>query len=61
MLVLSRKRGDQIRIDEKITITVLRISSGKVRIGVEAPQNNRIMRMELAQTEAVRPPCEAGT
>ena len=47
MLVLSRKSGDQIHIDHNIVITVLRITSSKVRIGVEAPACNRILRSEL--------------
>jgi len=47
MLVLSRKIGDRIYIDHNIVITVLRITSSKVQIGVEAPTGNRIMRSEL--------------
>ena len=36
MLVLSRKAGETLRIGEA-TLTVVRVSGGKVRIGIEAP------------------------
>ncbi len=52
MLVFSRKSGDQIHIDDNIVITVLRITSSKVQIGVEAPLCNRILRSELVSRAA---------
>lgn len=47
MLVLSRKKGEQIRIGEKIVITVQRMSGNRVSIGIEAPPECRIVRGEL--------------
>ncbi len=37
MLVLSRRISETLRIGEHITITVLRIKGGQVRLGIAAP------------------------
>jgi len=47
MLVLSRKSGEKILIGDKISITVVRIAPGIVRIGVDAPDDLPILREEL--------------
>ena len=47
MLVLTRKRNEQIRIGDNITLTVLRIKGNTVRLGVEAPRQVRVLRGEL--------------
>jgi carbon storage regulator len=54
MLVLSRKPGEKVLIGEDITITVLRASGGRVRLGVDAPDHIDIRRAELAESEAAR-------
>lgn len=46
-LVLSRKPGDEIVIDEDITITVLKIRGNKVSLGLEGPKKVRFLRAEL--------------
>ncbi len=47
MLVLSRKPGEKLVIGGGIVLTVLEIIGGRVRIGVEAPADVRILRGEL--------------
>lgn len=47
MLVLSRKTQEQIRIGDNITITVLKVQGRSVRIGIEAPQQVRVVRAEI--------------
>ncbi|HVX11906.1 MAG TPA: carbon storage regulator [Pirellulales bacterium] len=47
MLVLSRKEGEQIVIDENIVITINRIAGHRVSIGIEAPAEVHIKRNEL--------------
>ena len=37
MLVLSRKPGEQLRIGDNITITVVEVRGNRVKIGIEAP------------------------
>ena len=47
MLVLSRKVGERILIGENISVTVVRIAGGGVRLGVEAPPDMAVVRQEL--------------
>ncbi|HLV10745.1 MAG TPA: carbon storage regulator CsrA [Halanaerobiales bacterium] len=47
MLVLSRKIDEKIIIDDRIEITVVELENGRVRLGIEAPQNMEIVRGEL--------------
>lgn len=47
MLVLSRKVGERVLIGENITITVVRITGGGVRLGIEAPADTAVVREEL--------------
>ncbi len=46
MLVVSRRESETIRVGD-ITIMVVRIQAGSVRIGIEAPPNVTILRGEL--------------
>src|SRR5262249_60725486 len=48
MLVLSRKPGEKVVIDGGITVTVVEVQGNKVRIGIDAPGDVRIVRGELA-------------
>lgn len=48
MLVLSRKVGEKILIGGDISVTVVRVSGGGVRIGIEAPSELAVVREELA-------------
>lgn len=47
MLVLTRKLREQIRIGDNVTITILRIRGGGVRVGIDAPQEVPVVRGEL--------------
>jgi len=47
MLVLSRKRNEQIVIAENIVITVVDIRGDKVRLGIEAPKSVPVHRQEV--------------
>lgn len=49
MLVLSRKVGQRILIGENIAITVVRVSTGGVRLGIEAPGDLPVVREELRE------------
>jgi carbon storage regulator len=54
MLVLSRKLGEKIQISENITITVLEIDRGKIRLGIDAPRSVTVLRQELANQSLAR-------
>jgi carbon storage regulator len=47
VLVLSRKPGEQIRVGERITITVLEVQGSRIRVGIEAPAECVVLRGEL--------------
>jgi carbon storage regulator CsrA len=47
MLVLSRKLNEKVCIGNHITVTVLAVRGGVVKLGIEAPANVRILRGEL--------------
>jgi carbon storage regulator len=48
VLVLSRKLGEKIHIGNDITITIVDLDRGKVRVGVEAPREVGVWRKEIA-------------
>jgi carbon storage regulator len=56
MLVLSRKLGEKIYINDNICITVVDIDRGKIRLGIEAPRDVPIFRQELLQGQQTPPP-----
>lgn len=48
MLVLTRGLKQQIVIgDQRITVTVLEVKGGRVRLGIEAPPEVTVRRKEL--------------
>ncbi|MBY0372079.1 carbon storage regulator CsrA [bacterium] len=47
MLVLTRKLGESIAIDDSIKIVVLQIKGRQVRLGIEAPRDTKIHREEV--------------
>ena len=47
MLILSRKTDQQIKIGDDITITIIEIHDGQVKIGVEAQRNIKVFRQEV--------------
>ena len=56
MLVLSRKVGEKILIGNEISVTVVRVGQGAVRIGVEAPDDLAIVREEIKGSARVERP-----
>jgi len=47
MLVLTRKPGEGILIGDEITIKLLEIKGGNIRLGIDAPKNKKIYRQEV--------------
>jgi carbon storage regulator len=57
MLVLTRKAGERIVIDDSIVVEVLEVQGNRVRLGIQAPQGVTILREELLnKKEAAAPP-----
>jgi carbon storage regulator CsrA len=49
MLVLSRKQDQAIFIGDKVKITIVRVQGNSIRLGIEAPEDVRILRGELTE------------
>ena len=47
MLVISRKKGESIRIGDDVEITVVKAEDGSVKLAIDAPRNIQILRKEL--------------
>lgn len=51
MLVLGRKPGEYIVIDEKIKVKVVKSENGQLRLAIDAPREMKIMRGEVWEKE----------
>lgn len=51
MLVLSRKKGEAVRINDDIIVAIVDIRGDKVRIGIEAAKQIPIDREEIYQAK----------
>ena len=47
LLILNRKINEAIIINENITIRILDVVDGKVKIGIDAPRDINILRQEV--------------
>ncbi|MDU1844848.1 MAG: carbon storage regulator CsrA [Niallia nealsonii] len=47
MLVLTRKKGEVIKIGDDIEITIVAAKGDQVKIGISAPKNVEIYRKEV--------------
>ena len=59
MLVVSRKEHESIVINGNITVVVLGICGGKVRLGIEAPNEVPVHREEVAAKQSRLRTCHA--
>ena len=53
MLVVTRKTDESLIIADNIEIMVLEVSKDRVKLGVSAPRDVRIIRNELIDTQNV--------
>lgn len=47
MLILSRKIGETIHVGDNVKIVINRISGNRVTVGIDAPDQVRILRGEV--------------
>jgi carbon storage regulator len=53
MLVLARKLGERIVINDQITVTVLKVQGQQIRLGIEATKEIPITRGEVPASRVV--------
>jgi carbon storage regulator len=56
MLVLGRKPGEALQIGPGVSVTVLAVGGGRVKIGISAPAEVEVWRAELKQRRAASSP-----
>ena len=49
MLILTRKEGESLRLGDDITVTVVSVKGGHVRLGINAPREVAVHREEIFQ------------
>jgi carbon storage regulator len=49
MLILTRRIGETLMIDDNVTVTVLGVKGSQVRLGVNAPKEVAVHREEIYQ------------
>ena len=47
MLVITRKTGESVIISDKVEVSVLEVVGDKVKLGINAPREIKIIRSEL--------------
>ncbi|MCL4120189.1 UNVERIFIED_CONTAM: hypothetical protein GTU68_040933 [Idotea baltica] len=49
MLILTRRVGETVVIDNDVTVTVLGVKGNQVRVGINAPKSVAVHREEIYQ------------
>jgi carbon storage regulator len=60
MLILTRRVGESLMIGDDVSVTVLRVKGGQVRLGVAAPSTVSVRREEVSQRVSPRAAVVAG-
>lgn len=47
MLILSRRSQEAIVIGDQVQVTILEVDGDKVRLGIEAPRDTTVHRLEV--------------
>jgi carbon storage regulator len=61
MLVLTRKKNEMIRIGNDVVIKVISTGRGKVKLGIQAPTDVRVLRAELVNAVGRQQPTGCST
>jgi carbon storage regulator len=54
MLILTRRIGETIQIGDGITVVLLHVGQGRIRLGINAPNEVPILRGELVETPSAK-------
>lgn len=53
MLILTRRPGETLRIGDNVEVTVMAVNGAQVRIGIKAPKDVVVDRLEIAERKAL--------
>jgi carbon storage regulator len=59
MLVLTRRKSEQLVLDGRIVVTVLQVRGRNVKLGIEAPPEVPVRRREVFQPVSESPVLES--
>ncbi len=51
MLILTRRIGESLNIGDQIEVTIVKIKSNQIVLGIEAPRDIPVVRSELLSVE----------
>ena len=54
MLVIGRRAGEYVVIDDNIIVKVVKSEDGDIRLAIDAPRDIRIVRGELYEQELLQ-------
>ncbi len=54
MLVIGRRPGEYVVIDDNIIVKVVKSDEGDIRLAIDAPRNIKIVRGELYEEEKLK-------
>ena len=60
MLILTRQVGEDIVIGEAVTVKILGVKQGQVRLGINAPKQVKVLRGELTSDDSGRDTVKSG-
>ena len=52
MLILKLKKGSKLKIGDNVTVTVVRVRGGFVKLGFDAPREVAVLRDDAKKREA---------
>lgn len=52
MLILSRRESESVHLGDDVKLTIVKVSGEKVRLGIDAPANVKVIRSELEITKS---------
>jgi carbon storage regulator len=56
MLILTRRMGETVIIGENVSVTIVGVNGGQIRVGINAPKDVTVHREEIYERIRHEPP-----